>query len=258
MEFSEVRAYQPGDDVRSIDWRVTARRQKAHTKIFHEERERPILIVCDQSQSMYFGSQVRFKSFVCAQLSALFAWAAHSHSDRVGGIVFNDATHREFKPTLNRKHLLNFLGAISELNNSLSLSSLDESTLTFKDLLKETVRLAKPGTLIIFVSDFGNLNKECEKELSQLANHCEMTFVQVQDPIEISLPPDGFLPISNGEEALTINTRNKDLYKRYQAWVSNRQDYIESIARSYRSPFLKVNTVDDPVDQARRLVTGLF
>mgnify|MGYP003867539183 FL=1 len=114
MEFAEVRVYQPGDDVRSIDWRVTARRQTPHTKIFNEERERPLLVVCDQSQSQFFGSQYTFKSVRAAEVAALFSWTALEHNDRVGGIVFSERGHREVKPARNRKSIMKLLSFIND------------------------------------------------------------------------------------------------------------------------------------------------
>src|SRR5580765_590341 len=92
VDFAEVRLYQPGDDVRSIDWRVTARKAKPHTKVYREERERPTLIVVDQSRAMFFGSRVRMKSVAAAECAALLAWHSVDAGDRVGGLVYDDAT----------------------------------------------------------------------------------------------------------------------------------------------------------------------
>jgi uncharacterized protein (DUF58 family) len=98
VDFAEVRLYQPGDDVRSIDWRVTARKAKPHTKVYREERERPTLIVVDQSRAMFFGSRVRMKSVAAAECAALLAWHSVDAGDRVGGLVYDDVTEYAFKP----------------------------------------------------------------------------------------------------------------------------------------------------------------
>ena len=105
IDFEEVRGYQPGDDIRTIDWRVTARTGSAHTKLFREERERPVLLVVDQRNSMFFGSQHCFKSVLAAQLASLLAWSALNNGDRVGGLVFNDNQHREFRPRRSRNRI---------------------------------------------------------------------------------------------------------------------------------------------------------
>ncbi len=116
IDFEEVRSYQPGDDIRSIDWRVTARTGSAHTKLFREERERPVLVAVDQRSSMFFGSSHCFKSVLAAQLASLLAWSALDGGDRVGGLVFNDAGHREIRPRRSRKTVLALLSQVAEYN----------------------------------------------------------------------------------------------------------------------------------------------
>ena len=103
MEFDESRPYQPGDDPRSIDWRVTARSTTAYTKLFREERERPVLIAVDLRSNMHFATQGCFKSVNASRAAALLSWAAHHRGDRLGGLIFGDTTHRELKPRLGRR-----------------------------------------------------------------------------------------------------------------------------------------------------------
>ncbi|TYK64295.1 DUF58 domain-containing protein [Colwellia echini] len=117
MEFDEVRHYQTGDDVRAIDWRVTARTGKTHTKLFREEIERPVLIATDLSQNMHFGSKLLFKSVQAAHLAALVAWHAKSRGDRLGGLVFCDEEHIELKPRSRKAGVLHYLHALTTLNN---------------------------------------------------------------------------------------------------------------------------------------------
>ena len=106
VDFDQVRAYQAGDDVRTIDWRVTARTQEPHTKLFHEERERPVFVVIEQSSRLFFGSALCLKSVLAAQAAALFGWAALNHNDRIGGLVFSDQEHHEIKPRRSKQSLL--------------------------------------------------------------------------------------------------------------------------------------------------------
>ncbi len=113
-----MRSYQPGDDIRTIDWRVTARTGSAHTKLFREERERPVLVVVDQRSSMFFGSSHCFKSVLAAQLASLLAWSALHGGDRVGGLVFNEQGHQEVRPRRSRKTVLALLSQISQLQSS--------------------------------------------------------------------------------------------------------------------------------------------
>ena len=108
IDFDEVRIYQPGDDVRNIDWRVTARTGRVHTKLFREERERPVYLVVDQRESMFFGTQKAFKSVVAARIAALLAWASRDHGDRIGGFLFNDRDVQELRPKEGKKGIQTF------------------------------------------------------------------------------------------------------------------------------------------------------
>ena len=255
MEFSEVRMYQPGDDVRSIDWRVTARRQKPHTKLFNEERERPLFIVCDQSQSQFFGSQLTFKSVRAAETSALFAWAALDHNDRVGGIVFSEKGHQEVKPSRNRKSVMRLLKGISDFNQALNISEpIHKPAFHLNDALLETIRLVKPGTGLVFISDFRHINEDSEKLLAKLAKHNELLMLQTLDPIEEQLPPPGFYPVSNGTETLVIDSESKDARKNYADWAQAQKDSLSSICVRLKAPFFEVSTQEAPISSLQRLL----
>jgi len=255
MEFSEVRMYQPGDDVRSIDWRVTARRQKPHTKLFHEERERPLLIVCDQSRSQFFGSQLAFKSVRAAETAALFSWAALEHNDRVGGIVFSEQGHQEIKPSRNRKSIMRLLKGISDFNQALTINSqLPEDAFQFNDALVETIRLAKPGTLIVIISDFRHLNEECEKRLTMLSKHNELLLVRTIDPIEQQLPPPGFYPVSDGTETLIIDSQSSTTRKNYANWAAQQKENLVSLCIRLKAPYIEVSTHESPINALQRML----
>jgi len=255
MEFSEVRMYQPGDDVRSIDWRVTARRQKPHTKLFNEERERPLLIVCDQSRSQFFGSQVAFKSVRAAETAALFAWAALEHNDRVGGIVFSEQGHQEIKPARNRKSIMRLLKGISDFNQALDISTpVPEGAFHFNDALIETIRLAKPGTLIVIISDFRHLNEESEKRLTMLSKHNELLLVRTIDPIEQQLPPPGFYPVSDGTETLVIDSQSTATCQNYANWSKQQKENLVRLSIRLKAPFIEVSTHEAPMNSLQRML----
>lgn len=258
MEFSEVRAYQPGDDVRSIDWRVTARRQKPHTKLFNEERERPVFIVCDQSRSQFFGSHLSFKSVRAAETAALFAWTTLEHNDRVGGLVFSEQGHKEIKPARSRKRILAMLSAISEFNQSLSIDmNSPENIFSFNDALNETVRLVKPGTLVVIVSDFRQHTNETEKLLSRLAQHNELLLVRTFDPLEEQLPPPGFYPVSNGKETLIINTQSEKNRAAYLHWANAQRENLKQSGIKFKAPVIEVSTHTSPIQTLQSLLISL-
>jgi uncharacterized protein (DUF58 family) len=114
MEYDESRPYQPGDDIRQLDWRVTARTGKPHTKLFREERERPVFICVDYRRAMFFATKGVFKAVQAARLAALLAWRAQQQGDRVGGLVFADAIHHELPPRRNRTATLQWLKLLAD------------------------------------------------------------------------------------------------------------------------------------------------
>lgn len=132
MEFDEVRHYQTGDDIRTIDWRVTARTGKTHTKLFREEIERPVLIATDLSSNMHFGSKLLFKSVQAAHVAALVAWHAKGRGDRLGGIVFNEHRHLECKPRSRKQGVLHYLHNLQEIHRLGLNTQLQENEKTCK------------------------------------------------------------------------------------------------------------------------------
>jgi uncharacterized protein (DUF58 family) len=246
MEFSEVRAYQPGDDVRSIDWRVTARRQKPHTKVFNEERERPVFIVCDQSLSQFFGSRVTFKSVRAAEAAALIAWTALDHGDRVGGLVFSDLGHREFKPARSRRKLLQWLQAIDQYNHQLRLGlDLPAVPFTLAQAMSETERLLRPGTLLVIVSDFPDHGASCEESLQRLARHNELMLIRTTDVLESTLPDSGFYPVSDGVETLVLETGTSER-QRYQEQALCGREQLQALSQRLRAMLVDVSTHEAP------------
>ena len=157
MEFSEARPYQPGDDVRHIDWRVTARTGRTHTKLYREERERTVMLVLDQCRQMFFGSRKRLKSVQAARMAALMGWRALLRGDRVGGILFSEKLHYEFRPRGDRRHYLRLLSKImTEHNRIADEMKYDqwsfESKYQFSEALIRVRHLVQPGSLVYTVS----------------------------------------------------------------------------------------------------------
>lgn len=258
MEFSEVRVYQAGDDVRSIDWRVTARRQTPHTKLFNEERERPLLILCDQSQSQFFGSQHSFKSVKAAEATALFAWSALQHNDRVGGIVFSDHGHHEIKPARNSKNVMRLLKLVTDFNHALKIDNPKPANkFSLDDALTECIRLSKPGTLVVIISDFHTANLHTEKLLSKLNKHSDLIFVHTFDPIEMTLPPTGIYPISDGDETLVIDTSDDRLNKRFLSFIKNRESTLSHLSAKFKAPLINLSTANSTTESLFSLLFSL-
>ncbi len=214
MEFDEVRHYQPGDDVRTIDWRVTARSGKVHTKLFREEKERPVFIVTDLTDSMRFGSSLLLKSVQAAHLAAVIAWHVKQHGDKLGGVVFSNQQHRELKPQGRSHGVLRYLQALqqchqpSTVNNGLSLSQ----------ALGQQRRLSRPGSLVYILSDFNRLDEQAMRHIRAIGQHNEVTCCQLTDPLELAIPGNaqGVAAIRKQQQIVSAELSNPALRLRYQ------------------------------------------
>lgn len=245
MDFDQVRLYQAGDDVRSIDWRVTARTQVPHTKVFIEERERPILIIADLRSSMFFGSQ-RLKSVVACEVSAALAWAGLGINDRVGGVIFGAQDQIDIKPKRSHHSALQFIHGLQ--NFSEALLNLQEDKLDLANLLEESRQLALPGSTVFIVSDFHDLNSHCEPHLFSLAKHCNINFCQVTDRLERQLPEPAHYPVTNGKEQVILDTKNKQLRDDFALQFSKRENFMQKLCEQLAAGLLKFDTAE-PVMQ---------
>ncbi len=250
MEFDEVRHYQTGDDVRAIDWRVTARTGKTHTKLFREEIERPVLIATDLSQNMHFGSKLLFKSVQAAHLAALIAWHAKIRGDRLGGLVFCDEQHIELKPRSRKAGVLHYLHALTTLNNQekqtpveANNSATDKETdkkqeittqhknYFFEQHCARLRHLAKPGSLVYLITDGQALQdeKNCPhalRHLSEISKHCELVLCLISDPLEQALPDSPLklaVTFTDGinRQQLTLGDNNTAKQYQQQAFAKN-------------------------------------
>lgn len=241
MEFDEARHYQPGDDVRAIDWRVTARTGKTHTKIFREEKDRPIFVLCDVMSSMRFGSQLLFKSVQACHLAALVAWKAKQNGDKVGGLVLSDNQLIEAKPRARQKALLHWLSSLvdghqqTNQNGTSSAAPLTQgqSEQRFEEACSHLRRVAHPGSLVYIISDFLHLNDASRQHLFQLQKHCEVNACWIYDPVEQSLPNvmGGQLSVTDGAKvtSLTSGAQISRYNKKASAFFDARKQDLQSL-----------------------------
>ena len=244
VDFVESRNYQPGDDIRNMDWRVTARTGRAHTKVFQEERERPVLIVLDASPSLYFGTRERLKSVAAGQLAAAVAWSAVRRGDRIGGFLFAPGKHRELRPAGGRR------GAMRVIQSLVDWLQPEESDLPTEPLslsLERVRHTARPGSLIIIISDFFSLDEDCNRHLSRLRQHNDVIGVQVMDRAEQELP-QGRYPISNGEESSIMDTAQSGDRKRYREMSLQHGEEPRRLFQRHQCGWMVLRTDDDPVD----------
>lgn len=246
IDFEEVRSYQPGDDIRGIDWRVTARTGSAHTKMFREERERPVLVVVDQRAGMFFGSSHCFKSVLAAQLAGFVAWSALDAGDRVGGLVFNDSSHREIRPRRSRKTVLALLSHVAQYNQDLPPEA-GNTEGSFADMLANLRRIARPGSSLFLLSDFHGADDELAREhLFQLAQHTELTAITCSDPMELELPSAGHYAVTNGVQRSELNTADRRLRDAYSDKAHLRREQLSQDMLRLGIPLLRAETNQAP------------
>lgn len=246
MEFEDVRQYQPGDDIRTIDWRVSARTSKAHTKQFREEREKPLLIAVDQRKNMFFGSRIALKSVLAADLAAYLGWAGFHKGDRVGGLVFNDEGIVDIRPRRQRKTVLRLINALVDYNRALhGFQTAKQKPLA--EALMELKRVAKPGTQLFIISDFHDLDESCSPIIHDLAKHCELVALKTYDPLETQLPAKGVFKASNGQRAFQFNSNDKSTRQRYEQSFAEHAEAVKSVLGKYQIPLIPIATDQDPL-----------
>lgn len=251
MEFDESRPYQPGDDPRSIDWRVTARSTTAYTKLFREERERPVLVCVDLRSNMHFATRGCFKSVNASRAAALLAWAAHHRGDRLGGLIFGDTTHRELKPRLGRRAALRFVHQLAE-HPDWSNRGTQEGSDPFAQAMSVLRRVARPGSLVVVISDFIGFNRAAQSYLSSVAHHNEVLAVFMNDPLERKLPPPGRYRIVSPDDELAIDTFAAAARRDYEHEFAERSHELEKFCHRYGVHLMPMSTDDDPVSTLQK------
>jgi uncharacterized protein (DUF58 family) len=260
VEFDESRPYQEGDDLRTMDWRVTARSGKPHTKVFREERNRPVLVWLDTCASMLFATRGAYKAVVAARMAALIAWSGVANGDQLGGLVFNESAHQELRPRLGRRAALRLLELVAASpawtqrpgtagpgrgEPARGGSGVGEPGPALA-ALERLARVARPGSLVFLLSDFAALDPPFERRLRQLASHCDVQLVQLFDAVEAELPPPGRYRINVGKRMQTIDTSDEATRERYRAAFEQRRQALRMLARQPGMRFIACATHDDP------------
>jgi uncharacterized protein (DUF58 family) len=245
VEFDESRPYQEGDDLRTIDWRVTARTGKPHTKVFREERNRPVILWLDLRRTMMFATRGAYKSVVASRAAAVITWSAVANGDQLGGLVFGESEHEELRPRLGRRAALRLLQLIVA-SPAWSGESAGIDSGAALHALKRLTRVVRPGSLAILISDFIGLDTEWERLIRELASHCDVQMLHVYDPIEAELPPPGEYRIHIGDRVHTVDTSAMQTRERYRQAFEDRRARLVGLARLPGVRLITCASADDP------------
>jgi uncharacterized protein (DUF58 family) len=255
LNFEEIRDYRSGDDVRSIDWKVTARLQSPHVRVFNEERDRQGLLVVDQRLSMFFGTRRAMKSVTAAEIAAVVAWRILSVGDRVGGIVFNDRSIEEVRPQRSRRIVLQYLTKLAEQNQALGVGRGITRDATMLNRALDRIRRVAPhdATVVIF-SDFDGADETTRHAIAALAAHNTVIAVLIHDPSQSELPAAGRMTVTDGELQITLDVAHGSTRQNILDMSKTRLRSVFEWTRDFGVPVLPLSTAEEPVNQLHHLL----
>ncbi len=240
MSFSEVRDYHYGDDVRNIDWNVTARTGDPHIKVFEEDRELTVMLLIDISQSSSFGSIKQFKSELTAELSAVIAFSAITNNDKVGAILFTDSVEKYIPPKKGRSHILRIIREIIYFQPESKGTDLESALIYLNNIQKKKA-------IVFVLSDF--MTSGYEPALSIASKRHDIIGLHIYDQAEKELPNIGMVNSYDAEtgKKVILDTSSATVRKNYNDWFQKNFEYYDTTFNRYRSDHLSISTADDYV-----------
>ncbi|MGB1210497.1 uncharacterized protein DUF58 [Lacinutrix venerupis] len=238
MTFSEVRQYQYGDDIRNIDWNVTARTNQPHVKVFEEERELTMLLMVDISGSELFGTDQQFKNEIITEISATLAFSATQNNDKIGLILFSDEVELYIPPKKGRSHVLRIIRELIEFEPKSKGTNVAEALKFMRNVMKKKA-------IVFLLSDF--IADEYKQTLKIAAGKHDITGIRVYDKSEETIPNLGVVQMQDGEsgEMMLVNTSSKKVRQNYSKFYNEKVEY-------YKDSFAKsgAGTIDCRVDES--------
>ena len=246
MEFAEVREYQPGDDIRTIDWNVSARFGHPFVKVFHEERELTVMLLLDLSGSTLFGTQSKFKRELLAEIAGMLAFLAIRTNDKVGAILFSSQVEKYIPPKKGASHVWRLIKEIftytpKELNTNI------DAVLTYLN------RMVKRHAIVFFISDC--LDSGFEKSLKLASKKHDLTVIRISDPAEKALPELGLMALRDPEtgQAAVIDTRSNRLKEKWRVYLQSHENYLTDLFQKAGVDQVEIDTAGSVVEPLTRL-----
>ncbi len=251
MDFMEVRQYQAGDDIRSIDWRVTARTGKAHTKLFAEDKEQAVILYIDLSSSLHFGSRYVLKSVQLAHFASVLIWLTLAKKDRIGAVIDDGHQCMEFRPSSLQKQGLRILNALVSVHNEqLSRAENNTRSMAYSEVFETLNTLTPKGSEVILLSDFAKTNEKELSQLRRLKQHNSVRAVQFHDPLEQGKTEfRGQVKASDGDRSQWFNFGSKGQRKELDSYFTNHQASIKTLCHSMAIPFNSLSSGSPLIQQ---------
>ncbi|OOG62085.1 hypothetical protein B0E46_13925 [Rhodanobacter sp. B04] len=249
MDYAESRVYQAGDDIRRLDWRLTARSGKLHTKLFQEDREGCLLILLDTHASMRFGTKVRFKSVQAARVAACAAWCAVHAGERVGMMAFGHA-EQLLRPQAGPRGALAVCGALAEWD---ALPAWDRAE-SLADALTRAGRVLHGASRVLLISDGFSSDTSARQQLLDLTRHAGVSVLVVADALELALAPPGRYPLDHAGERSEVVLQSERQRRDFQRVLGAGSSRLGDMAKSLNLRWRCIDTVADPLEA----ITGLL
>jgi uncharacterized protein (DUF58 family) len=256
LNFEEIRQYRPGDDIRNMDWKVTARTGKPHTRVYTEERDRPVIAIVDQRLSMFFGSQVNMKSVTAAQIAAISLWKAMQDHDRVGAYVFNDTEVKTIRPHRSQKNMTTILSHLVGFNQQLATDAPRSGTAEMLNkVLKMVLRQKSHDYLYIVISDFWGVTSDSYRFVKQIAKNNDLLLFLTHDPIAKKMSDSGIVKITDGSgKMVEVDSSYERIQQQFPKVLEGRMNELIKELSLFGVPTLPFNTVDNVAEQLRNLL----
>ncbi len=245
--FSEVRQYQAGDDIRHLDWKVTARTQKAHTKVFVEENERPTILAIEQTPDLFFGSNTRLKIAQALNIGAILGWVSLTHNERVGGLCFNHKIQPWISTKRDHKSFLQFLQQSIDLQNQITQPTYSNS---WPDALNRLIQNHSPDHKIFLIGDMIQLSQNAHAQIIQLKPNTDITAIHIYDVLEQHLPKLGWLSMTDAftnDDVVKLDSLNSEIQQTYQQTYQNQWLETKSQFSQLNIPIFNIGTHEDPI-----------
>jgi uncharacterized protein (DUF58 family) len=254
LNFEELRRYHPGDDIRTMDWKVTARTRTPHVRVYTEEKDRVVLLLVDQRQNMFFGSRDRLKSVTAAELAALAAWRALGVGDRIGAIIFNDTEMTEIRARRSRETVMQILGEVVRQNHVLTAdSTVLANPGQLNNALGKARVLAPHDVLVVIITDGMGTDSETERFTAGLVEHNDVLMLLVHDPVRLD-PTGPRLTVSDGSLQMDLDLSDPKVSGAIADDYRNEQEEMTHFLRRLSAPLLMISNQGDVVQQVRRLL----
>jgi len=252
LAFEELRDYRPGDDIRTMDWRATARLRKPHVRVYSEERERPVLLMVDLRTPMFFGSQRITKAGAAAELAALAGWRALEAGDRVGAVLLSDTELIEIRPRRSRSNVMRICQEMVRLLDRLPGAAAPERSLN--EALRALLRVAHHDHLVVLATDYEGDDGETQKLATRLAAHNDVIAALIYDPLGIWLPAEPGAAVTDGRRRGVIPSE-RSFPKRFRDQFERRVQSLRARMRGLRIPILPISAAE-PVPEQLRAALG--